>query len=179
VTRALYLAEWIRGRFAHPLTHLKLQKLCFYCYGAALAFECKGVGSIEFQAWKHGPVNLDVWNKYREFGSAPVAPPEFRHDGYENHTFGVLDCALKIYGRLTAWQIREESHLEGPWARAFAEQRAIAEDELRAHFTQKFRGQSVALPANLVGSSSLSLDRIPVHRYPSFADMAEAVSRIR
>ena len=70
-------ALWIRAKLPAdklPLTHLKLQKLMFYGYGAALAFDCERAlgGKIAFEAWEHGPVNREVWKEYKDHGSRSI-----------------------------------------------------------------------------------------------------------
>ncbi|HEX4339288.1 MAG TPA: type II toxin-antitoxin system antitoxin SocA domain-containing protein [Polyangiaceae bacterium] len=171
---ALDLAEWIRGRLATPVTHLKLQKLCFYCYGGALASgSATDVGHISFEAWAHGPVSRDVWNAYRAYGSAEIEPPGPFDDvvRYRPTTEIELNAVLSIYRRLSAWQIRQESHLEAPWVNAHRQQRSLETEEIRRHFREKFYTGKVAFPENLLFSSSLGVDGIPAH---TFATLSEA-----
>jgi len=54
---AIRLAEWVLSELKEPPTHLKLQKLCFYAYGFGLAEgHEEELGTVQFEAWKHGPV---------------------------------------------------------------------------------------------------------------------------
>ena len=71
----LQLAEWILAHSSRDVTHLKLQKLCFYCYGVGRALGAKDLGKVEFEAWQHGPVCKDVWFEYRETGRRPIPTP--------------------------------------------------------------------------------------------------------
>lgn len=175
---ALHLAEWVRWRSQRQgeMTHLKLQKLVFYAYGAALAHELDDeLGMIPFEPWEHGPVCRPVWDEYRGYGSdeipAPVAAPRPYSPRLESHLADVVD----VYGLMTAWALRCETHLEAPWLRAHdARAPRIDPTELRQHFTRKFRS-GASLPVHLGGSVSAQLDFIPVARFPSLRAMADAV----
>lgn len=91
------------------LTHLKLQKLVFYAYGACLAFnEEKEVGAdITFEAWEHGPVCRPIWASYRQFGSNPLPPFSVKGQPYSPSVEEVLAEVVDVYGLLSAWQLRQ------------------------------------------------------------------------
>lgn len=175
---ALQLADWFRVHTSPGLTHLKLQKLCFYGVGVALAFDLEAElgGEVAFEAWRHGPVCRTIWREFKDHGSQPLPPPA------QSVRFGsVLERRLRqvvtIYDRLSAWQIREQSHLERPWKDAVATgASAISTDSIRAHFRAKFRSGSVSLPEYVTGAWSLALDGIPAHSFASIDEAAAALS---
>lgn len=180
---SLILTQWIRATAPEQpdfLTHLKLQKLAYYCYGALLAFDCEfEVGPIEFQAWKHGPVSPAIFKNYKEYNNKPigrVSKPSLPHVP-ESH----LRDIMNVFGRMTAWQLREESHMEKtPWRDTYngLPDQTIGENLLRRHFRAMFAGPVVRFPERLFGSSSLELDRIPVPRFRTLHEMSDAVTRI-
>jgi uncharacterized phage-associated protein len=180
---SLTLAHWIRAtapELPDRLTHLKLQKLAYYCYGALLAFGCEDeIGPIEFQAWTHGPVSPEIYRTYREYERNPIdraAKPTIAPSA-ESHLCDVMN----VFGRMTAWQLREESHLEKtPWRNTYdgSLNQTIGEDLLRGHFREMFTGPIVRFPERLFGSSSLELDRIPVPKFSTLHEMSNAASRI-
>src|SRR5690606_28223588 len=49
------------------MTPLKLQKLVYYAQAWHLAFYGTKLFNEEFQAWVHGPVNYELWQKYSGF----------------------------------------------------------------------------------------------------------------
>lgn len=180
---ALELAEWLCAH-ATPrpdlFTHLKLQKLAFYSYGALLAFGLEGeTGEVSFEAWKHGPVAPDVYRRYADYGREALPRTSCRH-GYSARVESVLSDVLNVYGRMTAWQLREESHEEGPWQEAYSEiyRMTISTESLRTHFRTKFGGPTVTFPERLFGGSSFLLDRIPVPAFSSLSEMSKAATRI-
>ena len=178
---ALNLATWIRGRFEDSsLTHLKLQKLVFYCFGAGLALDHEAeLGAIRFEAWQHGPVNRDVWNRFRNVKAAPLPllGPELA-PRYSAALEEVLTDTLTVYGALDAWSLRQQTHLEQPWVDAYATRSEIEPATLRVHFRSKFRCD-VRAPQYLAHSWNDTLDGLPTATFSSLRELAAAVSSMR
>ncbi len=177
-TGALKLAQWIVGK-QPPLTHLKLQKLVFYCYGAACAFDfVDELGApVQFAAWKHGPVSADVYDHYKAWGRNEIPSNEIAPEFSEQAT-AHLEDVVAIYGRLTPWQIRSQSHLEEPWVDAYPgpglRSAAISDSAIRRHF-QRIYVDYVTVPEFLGRGSSFSLDGMPVARFSSLAALATSL----
>lgn len=179
---AIGLARWLLSRADGPVTHLKLQKLCFYSYGAALAFgfDREFGGRLCFQAWQHGPVSRDVWFEYRAYRSDPI-PPQQPAPLFSLRAIRHLDDVLTVYGRLSAWQLRQQSHLERPWRETFDPQAPregaiIPTESIRAHFVEKFV-EGTTIPEYLGRGSSFSLDGLPVARFDNLHSLAESLRR--
>lgn len=97
------------------VSNLKLQKLLYYAQGHAVAMN--GPDSPLFNdrifAWKHGPVVKTVYNYYADFqnGALPrEAPPQL-----DGSTRDFLNEIYRVYGRFSAWALREMTHREQPW----------------------------------------------------------------
>ncbi len=176
MANALQLALWLIGHHRGPITHLKLQKLAFYSYGAALAFDQQEeLGSIEFEAWDHGPVNRQIWAKYREFGRETLPTPPAL-PCYSAELTKTLHDVLAVYGSMSAMALRNESHQEDPWKKAYEPGRAdtvIDQPSLKAHFADKLRPGAVKIPGELLRSWSFEVDRIPRQGFASLHDLAE------
>src|SRR3954470_14701052 len=115
MVEATNLARWVLRHSGRPVSHLKLQKLAFYCFGAASAYDLDTlIGDVRFEAWEHGPVNRSVYNEYKAFGATPIDPPSTCVE-YPAEVTRVLADSLAIYGSLDAWSLRQQSHLEEPW----------------------------------------------------------------
>ena len=172
---ALRLAACVQQRAARrgALDHLKLQKLCFYAYGVALGLDVANeLGEVTFEAWKHGPVNRLVWDEFKAHKAEPLPPPGVVTD-YESASLrSVLDDVIDVYGRMSSWSLRCESHLEVPWQRAVLEQRPLTRVEIEAHFRRKLTPGCVTLPTYLSGAQSAALDGIPAARFESFQAIA-------
>lgn len=182
MTSATRLASWIRVRAAlrsFRVDHLKLQKLAFYSYGAALAYGYDvSIGSIVFEPWKHGPVSREIWDTYKGRSSAELPPPPLteRLPTYPQQLESVLEAVVEVYGRLSPWGIRCESHLEQPWVTAWnARKPVISNAEVREHFKQKLSAGRVQLPTYLGGAANAAVDGIPPARFWSLHEMADAL----
>ncbi len=188
MTPSRRLATWIESHspYQERLTHLKLQKLMFYCAGVASAFD-HDLGDVPFEPWEHGPVNREVWRYFRRFGAKPLpAHADFcvaLHVTEGRITYGAaidktLMCVLKIYGSLSAWSLRCQTHLETPWKDAYEAKKSIIEfAAIRDHFVQKYRRQVLACPEWVLDPGSFRIDGLPVHTYSSIENLADSVYR--
>lgn len=173
------LAHWVLSHSdGRPVSHLKLQKLLFYCFGAASAYDLETeLGEVQFEAWEHGPVNRPVYDEYRSCGSAAIQPPATRIE-YASEVTGPLTDALIVYGQLDAWSLRQQSHLEAPWIQARKNGAGdIDPISIKAHFRSKFCGRHVDYPEYLADTGSFRLDRIPVQGFGNLHELARAVLR--
>jgi uncharacterized phage-associated protein len=163
------------------MTHLKLQKLVFYSWGigASLGHE-SDLGPVVFEPWEHGPVSREVWNQYRAYRRAPIPAGTEAAITYQPETSRCLEDVLEVYGGLTAWNIRQQTHLERPWADAYRDKlREIPRNAIVEHFQGCYGKQRVMLPEYVLDSGSLWLDGIQPPVYRSLSEAATAVSRAR
>ena len=177
MSHAQRLAHWVlqNAPYGRPVTHLKLQKLLFYCYGAACSADLEAhIGAVTFLAWEHGPVNREVYDEFRAYGAGPIPAPQ-PPVWYPGAAFAVLTDAIRVYGALDAWSLREQSHREQPWIDT-PRGGAIDGLRLKAHFRIKFARGHVACPEYLADTGGLELDRIPVRTFATLHDLANAVS---
>jgi uncharacterized phage-associated protein len=167
------LSSWV---LAHKkdCTHLALQKLCFYGYGIARALDATDLGLVTFEAWKHGPVCPEVWFEYKDRGREPIRlPPTAPIVRYDEATEDILRDVVCVYGELSAWELREQSHLETPWLNHQQRQSGIPDAEIVEHFRAKFgRPGEVMAPEYLFGTNSFALDGLPVAKFDSLKDLA-------
>lgn len=176
---------WIAKNYNYkndPITHLKLQKLCFYLYGALMAKDLEFAISpepIQFEAWDHGPVNTYVYNQFRKYQGVPI--DSFPAAGvYAGEVEETLRDALTVYGAFDGWALRQQSHLEQPWKDAYQNGKiTISSDLMKTYFKIKFSPGNVDAPEYFFGLGSFLIDGIPVQRYHSLKALAEAVKRVQ
>jgi len=166
---ALDFAQSVLAAATADVTHLKLQKLTFYAYGAAVAAR-QSVPFVQFQHWKHGPVCVPVYEHFKGAGSTTLVPEVFAEQ-----LSGAARDAVRVYGALSAWQLREESHLEAPWRDTELGQ-DIPNELVVEHFRAKFSGR-VRAPMNLLGSWSLAVDGLPALTAATLGELASALGR--
>ena len=121
---------------------MKLQKLCYYAQGYALAEDIE-LFPEDFQAWQHGPVIYDLYNKYKDYKGDPIdeeiEPPEEPNDER-------LELIISAYGRYDGAALSTMTHREKPWldARGDLDESEgsnawITKDSLRVYFASKLR----------------------------------------
>ncbi len=100
-----------------PITHLKLQKLLYYCQAWYVALYNKKLFNKRFQAWVHGPVIPDVYHEFKKYGFNPIVHSDNSvklAEGVKEHIHDVLD----VLGGYSAYQLEEMTHREDPWKNA-------------------------------------------------------------
>lgn len=123
---SLVLANYILKHHG-PMSHLKLQKLLFYCDAYCLAFFGKELISDKFEAWVHGPVCRNVYNQmkgasvlYTDMSYSPL--PEIDEDAeFAMLPIDVQDLITDVLENLAQWtgiELERATHREQPWLEA-------------------------------------------------------------
>lgn len=103
------------------ITHLKVQKLLYYAEGVYSAVTDDDIFKEKIMAWPHGPVVVEVYEKFSENGSKEL---EFDNNYWgtiqqinsDNDVLNILKLVYDNYAGYTAWQLRERTHVAGgPW----------------------------------------------------------------
>lgn len=131
---------------AIAVTNLKLQKLVYYAQAWHLAIHNEPLmEGIEFEAWIHGPVIHELWNKYRNYSYEPineeVTPPQL-----EARTDQFLEEVVEVYLDKDAYTMELMSHREDPWILArngYADNERctniISEELMRTYFKSRLK----------------------------------------
>jgi len=98
------------------ISHLQLQKLIYYAQGFYLAIYDRPLFSENIVAWEHGPVVIEVYHRFKNFGSQALPIPEdIDYSVYNEEESGLLNEVYTVYGQFSAWQLRQMTHDETPW----------------------------------------------------------------
>jgi len=182
---ALMLTKWVVDHFeSDDLTPLKLQKLIFYCVGvaAAVEFGCE-VGAVPFQAWRLGPVNREVYQKFKPMAATPLTSAitaDLPSPQYSHECQRLLGAVLTVYGHLPATALVNETHREAPWKDAYVagEDRLIDPASIERHFQTKFRDGFMP-PSVAFAAGDFLIDGIPISRFESIFALADALKNAR
>lgn len=134
----IYLASKDEG---YNLTPLKLQKLLYYCQGFSYAWDGQQLFSEEFEAWKYGPVNRDVYDVFKMYGNAVIPFDEGKKinktkknkDSVE--TIQAVWDNFKEYG---AFDLVEMTHSEKPWKESYPAGNDITNKQIRKYFQSTY-----------------------------------------
>lgn len=123
---SIVFANYILKHYG-PMSHLKLQKLLFYCDAYCLAFFGEELLSDKFEAWVHGPVCRKVFNEmrgasllYSDMSYSPIN--EIDEDSHFNNlSIDVRELLNDVLSNLAQWtgiELERATHRELPWIEA-------------------------------------------------------------
>nr|WP_274617245.1 type II toxin-antitoxin system antitoxin SocA domain-containing protein [Vibrio parahaemolyticus] len=121
---------------------MKLQKLCYYAQGYALA-EGNQLFDEDFQAWQHGPVIYDLYSKFKGYQWRQISEDVEKLDE-DNHDY-LMDI-VAAYGRYDGAALSTMTHRESPWLEARGEldesagsTSVISKESLQLFFERKLK----------------------------------------
>lgn len=109
------------------VTHLSLQKICFFVHGLYLSNLKKELVQGEFEAWKYGPVHRVLFHALQGSGDVPIKDLMVRVDPISGEKKGSLRVGSRedadfiaetasFFLKFSAGQLVELSHATGsPW----------------------------------------------------------------
>jgi uncharacterized phage-associated protein len=103
------------------LTHKKLQKLLYYAQAWNLVFNDEKLFKEEIQAWVHGPVVAELYEKYKGLGANPfVINDDVSQPTLNEKEQSVIDSVWRVYGKFDGDYLEMLTHNEQPWIDARA-----------------------------------------------------------
>ncbi|TLG72038.1 Panacea domain-containing protein [Culicoidibacter larvae] len=115
------VAEWFLNK--EPMTHKKLQKLCWYAYSWFIYIENDSPEDLtnklfdcKFQAWVHGPVSTELYDIYKGSGMTLLETSKSPKFNAEVEKF--LNDIFDNYGEFDGGELESITHQELPWKNA-------------------------------------------------------------
>jgi uncharacterized phage-associated protein len=99
------------------ITNLHLQKLVYYAQAWYLALHDKPLFEEELQAWASGPVQPELYERFKTFKWNPISEDTGKVDlpkHVEDHLLEVMD----VYGKYNAFYLERMTQEEEPWVKA-------------------------------------------------------------
>jgi len=130
------------------ISHMKLQKLVYFCQGFSLALLERPLFTEPIEAWEHGPVCPKLYHLLKGYGASPVAsitdPEKIALD--ENEKL-LVKMVYNIYGQYSAAKLRKITHEEGPWKNSWTSA-AISLEDMADYFDSLLTANpNTALPS--------------------------------
>ena len=98
------------------ISHMKLQKLIYFCQGYSLALFDKPLFPEPIEAWTHGPVCPDLYHRLKGYGASPITsvidPKKIALDNKEKL---LIKMVYNNYGQYSALGLRNITHEQDPW----------------------------------------------------------------
>lgn len=120
-----YIIFRVTGEGNGMLSHLKLQKILYYIQSWNLAFEKEPLFEGKFQAWIHGPVNRDVYNRFKDtkyiysaIDMTDIKQDDLNFTNLDQKVKDHIDSVLEAYLPFGDIQLEKMTHREDPWVEA-------------------------------------------------------------
>jgi uncharacterized phage-associated protein len=101
------------------ISHMKLQKLIYFCQGYSLALYGKPLFPEPIEAWTHGPVCPKLYHILKGYGALPITasidPEKIMLNEHDRQLIGMV---YDSYGQYSASRLRQITHEEDPWKNA-------------------------------------------------------------
>lgn len=140
-------------RSVPEMTPKKLQKLLYYCYSWHLVLTAENetdeeiisskLFDVEFEAWAHGPVIPEVYNKYKKNKYSVIEESGIELDITDilnDDEIDSIEQVIEAYGAFNGNQLEQISHSEEPWisARGDAKPLDICTNKIDNHIIYNF-----------------------------------------
>jgi uncharacterized phage-associated protein len=104
---------WLAKETGSFISNLKLQKLVYYAQAWHLAIHETPLFGEDFQAWVHGPVIPELYQKYKHFGWRPITDDVTPQLSAETIEF--LEGVSDEYFSCDGYELERMTHAEAPW----------------------------------------------------------------
>jgi uncharacterized phage-associated protein len=106
----------LANQTSSPINNLKLQKLVYYAQAWHLAIHAAPLFEEDFQAWIHGPVVPQLYQKYKIFGWQPIQ--ESVDLTLSKDVLSFLDEVAEAYFTCDVNELEQMTRIETPWNQA-------------------------------------------------------------
>lgn len=110
--KAIDVAHWFLSK--EPMTHKKVQKLCYYAQGWHLALLDSAIFEDRIEAWVHGPVIPSLYPFFADYGWNPI-PKCDEVVISDKESVELLEAVYDTYKKFSGDQLEYLSHREKPW----------------------------------------------------------------
>ena len=100
------------------MTHKKLQKLCYYAKAWYLALYDKNIIRDNFEAWVHGAVQPELYQRYKAYGFNYISNSDLYSKTIPEEFMSFAKEIYAAYGDLNGDELEKINHSEPPWINA-------------------------------------------------------------
>lgn len=98
------------------ITPLALQKVLYYIQGFYYAFTNDFLFSDDCEAWVHGPVYREIYNRYSDYHFDPIeGSSEFDASVFTNPEKAIIDSVIQYISCYSGKILEHFTHSETPW----------------------------------------------------------------
>lgn len=145
MTTSIQVLQYIKSAMPH-VNNTQAMKLLYYTQGWSLTWTGEEAFSDPVIAWQFGPAVLSAYQAF------PHVQP--RRDCVNPGVRTIVDAVIGHYGHMSAANLRDLSHSESPWIKAFnapdgghEARKPISATDMKKEFTmQSIKGQGPTKP---------------------------------
>lgn len=109
------VAKYVLTRLRN-CTHMKLQKLLYYCQAWSLVWDDQPLFSDRIEAWANGPVIPGIYQMFRgEYYVNPKSLSIGEPSKLTQQQKETIDAVLTFYGDKGSQWLSDLTHMERPW----------------------------------------------------------------
>lgn len=110
------------------ITPLAMQKLLYYAQGFYKVFSGEYLFNDDCEAWVHGPVYRNIYNKYKNYGYNPIEEKAVEYGKVEltDDEQEVLEVVMTNFGCYSGKILEKMTHIEVPWRET---RKGLSDDE--------------------------------------------------
>jgi uncharacterized phage-associated protein len=166
LTLSKYIVRQFSQKSPDGITPMKLQKLLFYVKAWGLIAGHQLV-LADFKHWKYGPVNRDIYNYYKQYGSRAIEPNELDDLNISDDEKELIDFIVENYISFDAFTLSAMTHTEEPWKKT-QQNELISDDLIISYYSDR------RFAKNFKPSLDLSNNPFyPLENYSFEIDMSE------
>ena len=100
------------------MTHMKLQKLVYYCQAWSLVWDEKQLFEEKIEAWINGPVVPVLFHKLKGYFEVHAGSVSGNSSNLNEVQKETVDSVLDFYGEYSSQYLSDLTHMEAPWKEA-------------------------------------------------------------
>ena len=104
------------------ISNLKLQKILYYIQGYHLAYFNKPLFNDKIEAWKYGPVVVNVYHEYKDYDREQLPTNNYNFDisKLSQEQKNLIINVFNTYNNFSAPKLVEMTHDELPWKESYS-----------------------------------------------------------
>lgn len=145
------LANYVLYKFSGNVTPMKLQKLLYYIKVWTTVSGNSVIPDTndqKFEAWKFGPVNPNLYHKFKHFGSKAIEKSQKIPPFIYGKDKKLIDFILDSYGNYSAITLSKTTHIEEPWIKNSKVSGIITDEDILDYYSKESFVKNFPLGSN-------------------------------
>ena len=145
------VANWFLAK--ELMDQKKVQKLCYYTQAWSMALNNRPMMDCEFEAWAHGPVCRELWEKLHEYTYFDIPQDVLKDIALpitDINDIELIERVWETYKDFDGYQLEALTHQESPWINARGNtpkfQRCtsvISKEDMKIYYRSLYSGDGI------------------------------------